>query len=58
MRSRKKAGRKPGSMGKNNRRKSTVTLPPAWWVWLNEQPDSQSVTIEKALIKYKAGKAI
>lgn len=49
---RKGAGRKPG---KDNRRKSTITLPQDLWDWLNAQPDSQSVTIEKALIQYRAG---
>jgi len=50
---RKGAGRKTGSVGKNNRHKSTITLPVELWKWLNKQPLSQSKEIESAILLYK-----
>ncbi len=46
---RKGAGRPRGSY---NKERITVRLPPWLKVWLQDQPESQAVLIERALLKY------
>lgn len=46
---RKGAGRPPGIV---NKERVTIRLPVWLKVWLKEQPESQAVLIERALIEY------
>lgn len=46
------AGRPQGTYGKNNRVKTTITLPGKLIEWLDRQPASRSISLEKALLEY------
>lgn len=46
------AGRPHGTLGKNNRTKTTITLPGNLIEWLDRQEISRSKSLEKALLEY------